>query len=81
MGILAGGKHWRRIGGCPKVINYYLLATQIKIHLLDVLLDGVHFFLSCDFHLGIGPSGHFHDHVVDLVLGISVRRNVVEGTI
>ena len=58
-----------------------MLATQIKIHLLDVLLDWVHFFLGCDFHLGIGPSGHFNDHVVDLVLGISVRGNVVEGTL
>ena len=57
-----------------------MLATQIKIHLLDVLLDGVHLFLSCDFHLGISPAGHFNDHVVDLVLGISVRGNVMERT-
>ena len=50
------------------------------MHLLDVLLDGVHLFGGGDFHLGIGPAGHFNDHVVDLVLGISVRGNVVEGT-
>jgi len=51
-----------------------------EVALLDVLLDGVHFFLGCDFHLGIGPAGHFNNHVVDLVLGISERGNVVEGT-
>ena len=49
-----------------------------EVTLLDILLDWVHFLLGGDFHLGIGPAGHFDDHVVDFVTGST--WDIVEGT-
>ena len=42
-----------------------------QITLFDILLDWVHFFFGGDFHFGIGPAGHFDDHVVDFVARIA----------
>jgi hypothetical protein len=46
--------------------------------LLDILLDGIEGLFLGDFHLGIGPSRDFDDHVEDAILLISVERNIVE---
>ena len=48
-----------------------------KITLFDILLDWVHFFFCGDFHFGIGPAGHFDDHVVDFVARIA--WDIVKG--
>ena len=32
---------------------------------LDILFDGVHWFLFTDFHLSVGVTRDFHYHVTD----------------
>jgi len=58
-----------RLGECTVVPNVAVVreavANETKLFLLDVLLDGVEWFLLADFHLGVGPTGDLDDHVED----------------
>ena len=49
-----------------------------KLAPLDILFDGVERFFLGDFHLSVGPSRNFDDHVEDAILLISVEGNVME---
>ena len=48
-----------------------------QLALLLVLDDGVEGRLGVDLHLGLGPPGHLHHHVVGSSLS-SIQRNVME---
>lgn len=83
--------HWPNVGNISefalkKVQQKYLKwyndqSSNMLIfnHLFDVLLNRVQFFFSSDFHFGVGPTGHFHDHVVNVVLAGNIARNIVKG--
>ena len=47
--------------------------------LFDILFDRIEQLLLADFHLRVGPSRNFHDHVEDAVVLISEERDVMEG--
>jgi hypothetical protein len=54
------------------------VAHKTEPAFLDILLDGIEGLFLGDFHLSIGPSGDFDDHVENAMLLISMERNVME---
>lgn len=55
------------------------VADETQTVLFHVLLDGIEGLLLGDFHLGVGPTRDFDNHVEDAVVLISKERNIVEG--
>lgn len=52
---------------------------ESKSTLFDILFDRIKRFLFADFHLRIGPSRNFDDHVEDTVVLVGEERDVMEG--
>lgn len=44
----------------------------------DILFDRVERLFFGDFHLRIGPSRNFDDHVEDTIVPVCKERNIVE---
>jgi len=55
------------------------VANETQTTLLDVLLDGVEWFILGDLKLGVGPAGDLDNHVEDAIALVGKERNVVEG--
>jgi hypothetical protein len=55
------------------------VANETQTTLLDVLFDGVEWFLLGDLELGVGPTGDLYNHVEDAIVLVGKESNVVEG--
>ena len=55
------------------------VADETETVLLHILLDRIEGLFSADFHLGVGPTRNFDNHVKDSIVLVSEERDVVEG--
>ena len=55
------------------------VADEAQAIFLHVLFDGIEGFLLGNLHLGVGPAGHFNNHVEDTIVLVSEKRNIMEG--
>lgn len=54
------------------------IPNESQLSLLGVLQDGIESLFFGDFHLGVGPTRNFHNHVEDGTSFIGEKRNVME---
>lgn len=54
------------------------VSDETQTTLLNVLLDGVESLLLRNFHLSVGPSRDFNNHVEDPVVLVREEGNVME---
>jgi hypothetical protein len=54
------------------------VAYKTQSSLLNILFDWVERLLLANFHLRVGPTRNFDDHVEDAIILVGEERDVVE---
>jgi hypothetical protein len=55
------------------------VANVTKFSVFDILFDRIEWFLFGDFHFSVRPARDLNDHIENTIVGISKKRNIVEG--